>query len=136
MGILKHGVLPFFSAVHLYLAKVCLIDEGMVAWAAPAYDRDLAKDPPTKMEQHLTRALGGVQIAFLVNSAVAILQENAHYRGMAVLMEAIFFSVDSYSYMKDGRKDKTPVLCMLGVSLLGLGVHAMEPGVFTKDKRK
>ena len=136
MGILKHGVLPLLGAVHLYVAKICLIDVGLVERTAPAYERDISKDPPTKLELLLTRALGGVQLAFVINSAVAILQENAHYRGMAVLLEAIYFSVGSYSYVKDRKVDKTPVLCLLGVSLLGLGVHAMEPGVFTKDKRK
>jgi hypothetical protein len=136
MGILKHAVLPILAVVNAYIAKICLIDEGLVEKAAAAYNRDMTKEPPTAMEQHLTRVIGGVQIALLVNSAVAVLQENAHYRGMATVMQAIFFGADSYSYVKSGRKDGFPVYCMFGLSLVGLGVHALEPGVFTRDKCK
>lgn len=135
MGILKHGILPLFSTFHVFIVKLCLIDEGLVEMAAPTFQRDTEKDPPTPIEQHLTRALGGMHLAFLVNNACAILCENAHYRFMATIMEAIYFAVDSYSYVKTGRKDGRPVYAMLGLSLLGLGVHMMEPGVFTKDKK-
>lgn len=136
MGILKHVVLPILGAVHAYMAKVCLLDEGLVEQAAPAFNRDITKDPPTAMEKQLTRFVGGVQLVLLVNSAVAILRENAHYRGMAVVLEAMFYGADSYSYVKSGRKDGLPVYCLFGLSLIGLGVHAMEPGIFTKDKLK
>lgn len=136
MGILKHGVLPIFSALHVFLVKLCVMDEGLVEMAAPAFGRDTNQHPPTDIEQHLTRALGGLHVALLVNNICAIVQENAHYRGMATLMEAIYFAFDSYSYIKSGRKDGRPIYAMLGLSLIGLGIHAMEPGVFTNDKTK
>ena len=136
MGLLKHVLLPTFSLFHAFVAKVCLVDEGLVKMAAPglAKKRDIKEEPPTAMEQHLTRAVGGMSLVFVVNNIVAILQENAHYRGMALLLETIYFAVDSYSYAKGKRKDATPVYAMLGLSILGLGVHAMEPGIFTTDK--
>lgn len=144
MGLLKHGVLPVFAAIHSYMAKVCLIDDGLVAMLAPSSPPPAADDgaakgdkgalPPTPSETHLTRIIGGGQLVFVVNAVVAMFHENAHYRGMAVLLEAVYFSASSYSFWKAGRTDATPIYCMLGMSLVGLGVHAMEPGVFTRDK--
>jgi hypothetical protein len=134
MGVLKHVVLPLLSVASAIATKICLIDEGLVEMAAPALKRDIAKEPPTSMEQHLTRALGGVHLGFLVNNIVAILQENAHYRGMSVLVQAIYHGVDSLSYLKMKRTDGAPVYTLFALSVIGLGIHAMEPGIFTKDK--
>lgn len=136
MGFLKHFVLPALGTVHALVSKICLIDEGLVAMVAPALDRDLEDDPPSVLETHFTRVLGGAHLMLLANCAIATVQENSHYRGIAILLEAIYFSVDSYSYMKDGRSDGTPTYALLGLSMIGLGVHAMEPGIFTKDKMK
>lgn len=56
---------------------------------------------------------------------------------MATLLEAIYYAFDAYSFVKSGQhKAGRPIYAMLGLSLLGLGIHAMEPGVFTKDKAK
>jgi uncharacterized protein YjeT (DUF2065 family) len=134
MGILKHLVLPTVSLFHLVGAKVCLIDEGLVVLGAPALGRDMEKEPQSPSERHLTRIIGGSSLALLVNNVCAIVAENAHYRGMACLLEVIYFAVESYSLIKDGRKDGRPAFAMLGLSLLGLGIHTMEPGIFTKDK--
>jgi len=55
---------------------------------------------------------------------------------MALIVETIYVAVDTYSAYRAGFKDAAGVYTMLGLSLLGLGVHAMEPGIFTKDKSK
>ena len=98
-------------------------------------DRDLEKEPPTKIEKTLSRTIGGAKLAFMANCIVASVQENAHYRGMALMVETIYIAVDSWAAYKAGFKDAVGCYAMLGLSLLGLGIHAMEPGLFTKDKR-
>eukprot|EP00527_Entomoneis_sp_CCMP2396_P001395 CAMPEP_0198138154 /NCGR_PEP_ID=MMETSP1443-20131203/1569_1 /TAXON_ID=186043 /ORGANISM="Entomoneis sp., Strain CCMP2396" /LENGTH=120 /DNA_ID=CAMNT_0043799809 /DNA_START=130 /DNA_END=492 /DNA_ORIENTATION=- len=119
------------------MTKLCLVDEALIKTVAPTWSRDIEKEPVTPMELHLTRVLGGVHVAFLINGLVAIFQENSHYRAMAVLMEAVYLTFDSYALFKaKTQKGGGPVFALLGLSIIGLGVHAMEPGIFTKDKTK
>jgi hypothetical protein len=141
MGLLKHVLLPAFSLLHAAGAKTCLVDESfdVVVGENVVPKRDLKKEPTTPTEKHLIHAIGGVQLAFLINNVCAIITENAHYRGMALLLEAIFLGCDSFSYYKMGCKTEGAVkmtYALFGLSLLGLSVHAMEPGIFTKDKTK
>lgn len=79
------------------------------------------------------RTLVGGQAALLINCLAGVLLENAHYRGMAIFLEAIFWSYDLYDSMQTGMP--TDFLMMAsGVAIVGLLVHSMEPGIFTSDK--
>lgn len=105
----------------------------MEIWAP---GRDLEIQPLTDFELHMVHLLGGTGVCLLVNHLAAIFTENSHYRGMALLLQTLFFVVDGYSYLKM-EKDvlKTPVVFILGVCAISMIIHAMEPGIFTKDKR-
>jgi hypothetical protein len=66
---------------------------------------------------------------------VAVVVENSHYRGIAGLLVMILFGGDAYSYLKLGKPVPPPLYGILGLGAIGLIIHSMEPGVFTKDKK-
>jgi hypothetical protein len=111
-----------------------LVAEDAVFFAKALGDRDFSKVPITDIETHLLHCLGGISLVFFLNNVAAIFVENAHYRGMAVFLQMIFFIVDGYSYNVMGKEVAPAVLVSVGVGAVGLAVHAMEPGIFTKDK--
>ena len=136
MGFLKHFLLPTFALADGFTAFKCLVGDEFLKLVAPGFGRDLEKEPPTDMEKFMQRTIGGAKLAFAVNCVIASVQENSHYRGMVLLVETLFIAVDTYSAKKAGFKEMKRIYGMLGLSILGLGIHAMEPGLFTKDKRK
>ena len=135
MGFLKHFLLPTFALADGYTALKCLNLE-FLNLIAPGFDRDMEKEPPTEVEKALSRTIGGAKLAFCINCIVASVNENSHYRGMTLLVETIYIAVDTYSAKKANFKDMAGIYTMLGLSLFGLGIHAMEPGIFAKDKTK
>ena len=93
-----------------------------------------SNSPGTLFEQHMMHFVGGAAAAFFVNAVVAIFVENSHYRGMAVVLQTVCFAVDSYSYYKLGVSPDPMLYVVVGSGIVGLIVHSMEPGIFTKDK--
>jgi hypothetical protein len=145
MGILKHVVLPIFAIVHTSLARVCLFDGPSGVTSLFGLDDTTRKRDDTgpnnsPLELRATRSVGAIQCIFAINAVLAVLQETAHYRAVAVLLEAIYWSIESYGFWTSSsgstKKSGTPAYCLLGLSVLGLGIHSMEPGIFTKDKTK
>ena len=132
MGLLKHAVLPILALVDLVFTYKCLVAEEMDLFNS-LWDRDTSKFPTTDLEIHFLHCLGGAVFILLINNIAAIFIENSHYRGMAVLLHTIFMSVDLYSYVLMG-KDPTIALSLFAIGVVGLVVHSMEPGIFTKDK--
>jgi len=55
---------------------------------------------------------------------------------MAVLLNIVFFATDAYSYVTMGLEVPTAVYVIVGLGVVGLIVHAKEPGIFTKDHDK
>ena len=53
---------------------------------------------------------------------------------MVVFLITVFFCVDLWSYIKLGAPVEPALCAMVGVGFIGLIVHAIEPGIFTKDK--
>mmetsp|Transcript_291 Transcript_291/g.621 ORF Transcript_291/g.621 Transcript_291/m.621 type:complete len:145 (+) Transcript_291:61-495(+) len=136
MGLLKHVILPYYALLNLAFTIKCLVFEDMMedsleAWPRGTKDYDV---PLTDLEKHCQHCFGGICACLLLNSIAAIFVENSHYRGMAVLTQVLFFVVDGYSYVKLGKDVPVPVFVIVGVGIVGLGVHSKEPGVFTKDK--
>lgn len=137
MGLLKHAVLPLLAFFHVAViyqthgpgGPQTIIDAIMEG----GYGRDLNAFPTTEIEEHIIAALAGAHLALLVNCIAAIFMENSHYRGVAVLLEFILWATDCYDTYIHG-KDYTLLAVFTAVPLIGLIVHAMEPGIFTKDK--
>lgn len=132
MGLLKHAILPLFVVIDLTFLYKFLIAED-IALLANLWGRDLTKLPATVIELHLLRVVGGACLLLAINNIAAILVENSHYRGMAVLLHTICFGVDAYSYVISDR-DPSNALALVAIGAVGLVVHSMEPGIFTKDK--
>jgi hypothetical protein len=84
---------------------------------------------------HLVHFAGAASICLGVNCLVAVVVENSHYRGIAGLLVMILFGGDAYSYLKLGKPVPPPLYGILGLGAIGLIIHSMEPGVFTKDKK-
>lgn len=132
MGLLKHVILPLYALLDVSVIYKTLVIED-INDVSP--DPILSTNSMTPIEQHFLHCLGGVGLILLVNNVAAICVENSHYRGMAVLLNIIFFATDAYSYVKMGLKIPPPVYVIVGMGVIGLIVHANEPGIFTKDKK-
>ena len=130
MGLLKHVVLTIYALIDLLVLSFLVTEE---------FDPDLSKTwgksdtPITDLEMHLMHAVAGVGLVLLVNNIAAIFVENSHYRGMAVVLQMLFFSVDAYSYIRLGKDIPGIIYFIIGLGLVGLVVHSKEPGIFTKD---
>lgn len=133
MGILKHVVLPILAVGHAFQAYKILVDgkEDLPKF----YGWPNADDSMTPREMHLMGMILSTSLALLVNCVAAIFLENAHYRGMATLVEFIFFAAETYDAQATGFP-LTVKAAYAVVSLLGLAIHSREPGIFTKDKSK
>lgn len=135
MGLLKHAILPLYvildaACVYQALVADALEDHDMMQ----IFNRDTTNFPITNVEKHLFDFVGGACLALLVNNIAAIFVENAHYRGMAVLLQIIPFIVDAYSYYRLGFDIPAVLYVIVGVGLVSLIVHSKEPGIFAKDK--
>ena len=132
MGLLKHAILPLFAAVDFFLVYRALVAED-VSDLLELWKRDTNAYPITDWEIHLLHAFGGAMLVLGVNAVAAIFVENAHYRGMALFLNTLFFSVDLYSYLKMGVSNPE-LYVVLTIGAVSLAIHSMEPGIFTKDK--
>ena len=133
MGLLKHVILPIFAVLDLFIFYNSLIAEDFGDVLTFVNRPDIAKVPITVLETHFLHCLGGVGLILFVNNVAAIVVENSHYRGMAVLLQVLFFAVDMISYMKMGLDIPSVLFVIVGVGIVGLLIHANEPGIFTKD---
>lgn len=133
MGMLKHAVLPFFALINAFLAYKALVEEDFGIFELDNFGRDLSQVPPTSIEEHLLDALGGTCVCFLINCLAAVFVENSHYRGMVVSLQTLFFAIDAMSYMKLGIYIPAIIYGYVAAGIVGLVVHANEPGIFTKD---
>jgi hypothetical protein len=134
MGVLKHFVLPVLCLYRSYVVVVGLT-QGKSAIADMA-QFPIGADGMTPLETHMIGAYVGLSVALLLNSAAAIFTENSHYRAMATAVEFLCNVTDGYdSYFLAGPAfDATFLIGISTLTGVGLIVHSMEPGVFTKDK--
>jgi hypothetical protein len=133
MGLLKHIVLPLFVVAHSVFA--CTVLSGQKELVLSMAQFPNADAPLSPLESHLIGAMGGVNLALLVNCLAGIFYENSHYRGMVALVELIVFASDWYdAYLTGYPTESLTILTILAAA--GLLVHIMEPGIFTKDKSK
>jgi hypothetical protein len=132
MGLLKHAILPFFLALHGYALYRWVRYEGTI-------DRTLDAVVPWTLLLDTSSSWMGTGAAahavLLVNGAAGVLREGAHYRGMAILLEIVYFGWELY----DAWIKNSPTEVLVGivaVAIVGASVHSMEPGIFAKDKNK
>ncbi len=140
MGALKHIVLPLCTFAHLFAIGVFLLEGKEFMATMLDWPRDTMALTP--IERHLLGAGFTFHVVLAVNDIVAITTENAHYRGMATVLEFLLYLFDladamyENSLLGDGKKLFTlvPLASMSIVTAVGLIIHSMEPGVLTKDK--
>lgn len=133
MGLLKHVVLPILAAGHAFQAYKILTDgkEDLPKF----YGWPGADEPMTPRELHMMGIVLSISLTLFVNCVAAIVLENSHYRGMATLLEFIFFGCEAFDAQKTGFPITVKEV-FAAVALIGLIVHSQEPGIFTKDKTK
>jgi hypothetical protein len=133
MGILKHAVLPILAVGHAF--QVFMILTKGKEKLPKFYGWPGAQPSMSPRELHMMGVILSASLTLLVNCVAGIFLENAHYRGMATMLELVFFSAEFYDAYSAGF----PALVKAGfaaVALVGLVVHSQEPGIFTKDKAK
>jgi exosortase/archaeosortase len=143
MGLLKHFVLPVFLVFHAYMA-FSVIGGSFVDIAAINTNPKSSAQSLSLLDRHLIAIIGTFHIAFAINNAVGIIMENAHYRGLVCLLELVVSALTTYDTIVLGNHgtsltistQSSVLLACTALSSIGLLVHSMEPGVFTKDKSK
>ena len=131
MGLLKHVTLPILSLAHgasvLGLLKAAIDD------FPPDSDEEQAERSP--MEKHLIFTFLGVMIAFFIMDLLGIFVENAHFRGLVVIVNLIVIGFDCYDWAtREGFGFNLPLVILELLLMLSLHVHCQEPGLFTQDK--
>jgi hypothetical protein len=133
MGLLKHFILPILAIAHAFQAYKILSDgkdslPSFYGWPDDA-------SPLTSREQHLMGIVLSISVALAINCFISIFLETAHYRGMATLLEVVYFGLEAYDAYTLGFPFEVKGT-FAGIALVGLVIHTMEPGIFTKDKTK
>mmetsp|Transcript_12610 Transcript_12610/g.21028 ORF Transcript_12610/g.21028 Transcript_12610/m.21028 type:complete len:142 (-) Transcript_12610:88-513(-) len=134
MGLLKHGVLPFFTVFHTFMLTFYFT--GNLEKLITISDWPRTQDELTAIEQHGLGAgvMGGMMI-LLFAGLVGILKEDSHFRGIAAVMHLLFYVNDTYDNWKIDGLDPTAAGGLALIAAVGVLVHSQEPGFFTKDKR-
>lgn len=136
MGLLKHILLPLFGAIHVLSVYACL---DLNRWGSmvgfPVTDD---ADFGSTRQLHMLGVLRGFNAAMAILCFLSIFghDSSAQARGMVILSELLFYTfvtLDAYQLGMEGYA--IPGAHALA-ALLGVVVHAMEPGLFTKDKTK
>ena len=140
MGALRHAVLPLCVLAHL--AAIAVFTLRGKEFMADTLEWPRITTALTPVERHLLGAGFVFHVVLAVNDVAAIWVENAHC-GMATLLEFILYAGDLADAVYENRLLEgsgggeftlIPLAAMSVVTLLGLVVHSLEPGVFTKDK--
>jgi len=138
MGLLKHAILPFFLVLHVYVAYLILIRPNgkreaidLFGWP-PKPGKKLQDQSFTIWEEHALAMLGGVQVMLGIGCLLGILQEKSHFRGILIVLELVYLVVGTYDAHQRNFPTSLPVV-FIGLAVLGLVVHALEPGIFTQD---
>jgi len=133
MGILKHVILPLFAVIHAQSIYACRSLDSWAELVELAVESD--DDRASTRQRHMVGCLRAFNAAMLLLCVAGVVTESAHYRGVMVLAELVFFSVVTADAFQNGLNYYVPGT-MAAVALVGAGIHAMEPGIFTKDKTK
>jgi hypothetical protein len=136
MGLLKHVVCPFFSIANGGAALYALTG------ATPAIFAELfglplvatVAEESSVDEKSYRVAAGAFHVASAVLMAVGSVWETAHVRGIIIGYECILQAAALVGGLSLQTSLSKPSFALLPLALASALVHAMEPGIFTKDK--
>jgi hypothetical protein len=137
MGLLKHFVLPIHCLVHINVVFLVIIKRDylgtieMFDWPA----KEGGNWDLTMWEKHCFGIIGGAHLTFLAGELFAILKGDSQMRALMAFMEAINWGYAGYDAYRLGYPGVVGYV-MSALSLIGLVVHTMEPGLLTKDHDK
>mmetsp|Transcript_23746 Transcript_23746/g.34022 ORF Transcript_23746/g.34022 Transcript_23746/m.34022 type:complete len:139 (-) Transcript_23746:275-691(-) len=134
MGLLKHFILPLAALMHGF-SVYCCMDLNSWSQAALQMDVESEADVSSKRQLAMLGALRAFNACLFALCSLGVVSESAHFRGVVVFGELIIWAVvllDAYTL----GFDWTIPVCWFALMAVGTAVHAMEPGVFTKDKAK
>ena len=135
MGLLKHALIPFYAFLHLLGAYQALNPEGFVTFCGiPLEDGETQ----TTREVHLVGVILAAHVAMAYMCAMGFLMESAHFRGVVMVWEVIFYGIRTYNTYALGFEPSVygKPGAAFAIAVVGAILHSMEPGLFTKDKDK
>jgi hypothetical protein len=135
MGLLKHGILPYFACLHAYVFASIFIVGSKMDFARIISANTIVGDKLTPLENNLFGAAGAFHCAVGFACVMGVITEHSHFRGIMVFMELIQWTLNTY----DAYQSDFPYSFMLVqavIAAVGLLIHSLEPGIFTKDKSK
>lgn len=139
MGILKHFVLPGFALVHAASIVAC---KDLISWAGMVCvnedDKVNESDDISIRQNHMLGCLRGFNVGMLILCGFGTLSNNASsdMRQAVALAETALFSVVAVDAFRGGLKKFWVPVGHAVVTLGGLIVSVLEPGIFTKDHNK
>lgn len=95
---------------------------------------DQEERPVSLLETHLMDAVAVLHLVLLLNDLAGVVLEDSHYRSVATFLDAVAYGAAACMDVKNGF-DPTTGIVLSSICLVGLAVHAREPGIFTKDKK-
>ena len=134
MGLLKHGILPYFAVFHFFTV-ICMLPRYRQEFVVHAY---YYGGTLSFVEHHLLDAAGGFHAAMCYGCFVGSVWETSHFRSRIIIMEVILWFWDWYGSLQiDEMKESNNVLMInLSIAVIGTFIHYLEPGIFSKDKRQ
>ena len=140
MGLLKHAVCPFFALTHGFAGLSVLLGATPASFAKMFGmpndgPQDMGEEAVTLRENTLLVIVGAFHLASAALMSAATFWESAHVRGLVMMYETI--SCGGNVLLGATRLPRSKLVQPAGMFILALGstiIHAMEPGIFTKDK--
>ena len=136
MGLLKHFLLPAFGLLHLVQVRSCL---DLNSWGEMVgHPVTEAVDLESARQLHMLGGLKAFNVAMAVLCFLSTVghDSSAQARGMMILAECIFYTIDAIDGYQLGIESYTLAAGLAGIALVGVIVHSQEPGLFTQDKTK
>ena len=138
MGALKHVILPLYTILHLIGFYQALDAKRFVEFCSMPLD-DGDEEIQTTREIHLVGIIMSFQLAMAYLCGISCIHENSHFRGVVIVWEVIFYGLRTYNaYFTLGLPFDVyskPGIAAI-IAIIGTVLHSMEPGLFTKDKKK
>lgn len=136
MGVLKHVLIPFYALLHLIGFYQALDPSGFVQFCGLPLE---AEETQTTREIHLVGVIMSFHLAMAFLCVAGFVMESSHFRGLVMVWEVVFYGLRTINAIQLGLDFKSVTSkpgIAAGVAIIGVILHAMEPGLFTEDKNK